>query len=52
MIWFILYFVSLIVFPPAFFVLILFHVLFAFEKRRSKKREKEIENAITRALNK
>lgn len=52
MIWLILYFVSLVVFPPAFFVVILFHILATLENGRSKKREKEMENAIKKALSK
>lgn len=52
MIWIILYFGSMLVYPPLVFGVLILHVCSMGEKRVSKRRQKDIEEGIRRALNK
>lgn len=47
--WFFLYFLSLIVFPPLVFAVLIVHVCMVGEKKRSEKRIRETEEGVRRA---
>lgn len=50
MLWLIVHLTAFFVFPPAVFITIILHLLARGDKARSRRREQEIENAVTKAL--
>lgn len=52
MLWLVLYFGSMLVFPPLVFGVLILHLYSMGEKRKSKRDQKNIELAIRKALDK
>lgn len=50
MVWLLLYVGSLIVYPPAALAVLILHLLSMGEKRISRKRQSDVEKAVTKAL--
>lgn len=51
MIWIILYFGSMLVYPPLVFGVLILHLCSMGEKRRSRKRQQDIALGVEKALN-
>lgn len=50
MLWLMVHLIVFFVFPPAVFFTLILHLFAMGDKARSKRREREIENAVTKAL--